>query len=70
MSTRDVKKHCDLDEDSRSIMISAAKTTNLSDRIYFKVIKIARTMADLAGEEKILNTHIAGAPQYRPKIQE
>jgi magnesium chelatase family protein len=51
-------------------MMSAAATMNLTARSYFKVIKIARTIADLAGEEKITTTHIAEALQYRPKIQE
>jgi len=70
MSTRDVKKFCDLDESSKAIMLSAAATMNLTARSYFKVIKIARTVADLAGEEKISTGHIAEALQYRPKIQE
>jgi len=70
MSTRDVKSFCEIDEASKTIMMSAAATMNLTARSYFKVIKIARTIADLAGEEKITTTHIAEALQYRPKIQE
>jgi magnesium chelatase family protein len=42
---------------------------NLSARSYFKVIKIARTIADLAGEPKISSIHIAEALQYRPKVE-
>jgi magnesium chelatase family protein len=51
-------------------MTSALVTMNLSARSYFKIIKIARTIADLAGEEEISSTHIAEALQYRPKIQD
>lgn len=70
MSTRDVKRFCPIDDASRSIMTSALVTMNLSARSYFKIIKIARTIADLAGEEEISSTHIAEALQYRPKIQD
>ncbi len=70
MSTRDVKNFCPIDEAGRMIMISAASTMNLSARSYFKVIKIAKTIADLAREKDILRNHIAEALQYRPKNQE
>ena len=69
MTTRDVKNFCEIDEPSRTIMISAAATMNLSARSYFKVIKIARTIADLAGDTKASSTHIAEALQYRPKVE-
>lgn len=68
MNTRDVKKYCEIDEGSKTIMTSALSTMNLSARSYFKVIKIARTIADLAGEKNISRVHIAEALQYRPKI--
>jgi magnesium chelatase family protein len=70
MSTREVKKYCAVDGDSQSILTSALATMDLSARSYFKVIKVARTIADLAGESKISSVHIAEALQYRPKIQE
>ena len=69
MSTRDVKKYCSIDDRSRSLMISAGSTMNLTARSYFKVIKIARTIADLAGSKQILTEHIAEALQYRPKTE-
>jgi magnesium chelatase family protein len=69
MSTRDVKKYCEIDEASRIILTSALATMNLTARSYFKVIKIARTIADLAGMSKISSTHVAEALQYRPKIE-
>lgn len=69
MTTRDVKEFCPIDDAGRTIMISASSTMNLSARSYFKVIKIARTIADLEGEDKILVNHIAEALQYRPKTE-
>ncbi len=69
MSTRDVKICCELSDSSRTIMISAAATMNLSARSYFKVLKIARTIADLEGAPGITSIHIAEALQYRPKIE-
>jgi len=68
MSTRDVKKFCEISDDCRVILTSAVATMDLTARSYFKVIKIARTIADLAGEKNILVNHIAEALQYRPKI--
>jgi magnesium chelatase family protein len=48
-------------------MISATASMNLTARSYFKVIKIARTIADLANEDEISTSHLAEALQYRPK---
>jgi magnesium chelatase family protein len=67
MSTRDVKNFCLLSDQCRTMLLSAASTMNLSARSYFKVIKIARTIADLSGESKISTSHLAEALQYRPK---
>lgn len=68
MATRDVKKYCEIDEGGRILMTNAVATMNLSARSYFKVLKIARTIADLAGEKEISVNHIAEALQYRPKV--
>ena len=70
MSTKDVKKYCELSTECRTMLISAVSTMALSARSYFKVIKIARTVADLAGEKHIVVNHIAEALQYRPKDSE
>ncbi len=67
MSARDVRKFCKLSSESMKLMLSATSTLNLSARSYFKIIKVARTIADLSGEKDILTKHIAEALQYRPK---
>lgn len=46
---------------------SAVATMSLTARSYFKVIKVARTIADLEGEKVISTIHLAEALQYRPK---
>lgn len=67
MTTRDVKKFCPLSVECRTMMISAASSMNLSARSYFKVVKVARTIADLEGAKEITASHLAEALQYRPK---
>lgn len=69
MTTRDVKKWCELSDDCRKLLTSAVATMDLTARSYFKVIKISRTIADLAGEKSISINHIAEALQYRPKVE-
>lgn len=68
MSTRDVKKFCGLSDACVTILTGAVSTMNLSARSYFKVIKVARTIADLSGDKNISVNHVAEALQYRPKI--
>ncbi len=68
MSTKDVKKFCILDESSRAIMTAAVSRMNLTARSYFKVIRVARTIADLEKSKNITSNHIAEALQYRPKL--
>ncbi|KKR11025.1 MAG: Mg chelatase, subunit ChlI [Candidatus Woesebacteria bacterium GW2011_GWA1_39_21] len=70
MTTKSVKEFCQLSVGCRTMMVSATNAMNLTARSYFKVIKIARTIADLAGEKDILTSHLAEALQYRPKESE
>jgi len=69
MSSEDTKKFCELGDESVIIMKKAVDQMHLSARAYFRILKIARTIADLAGEEKIATAHLAEALQYRPKIE-
>ena len=70
MSTKEVKKSCKLSDECRTMLRSAVASMSLTARSYFKVIKVARTIADLAGERKITTNHLAEALMYRPKDSE
>jgi len=65
MSNRDIKKYCPLPKDVEGILSQAANIFQLSARSYFKMIKIARTIADLQWTEEINASHMAEALQYR-----
>jgi magnesium chelatase family protein len=67
MNQQDLKKYCILDTPSRSLLRSAAEKLDLSARAYYRMIKLARTIADLSGSDAIAVNHIAEALQYRPK---
>jgi magnesium chelatase family protein len=69
MSNREVKMFCALDPDSQQLMKQAVAAYTLSGRSIHRVLKIARTIADLAEEKNILSTHIAEALQYRAKTE-
>jgi magnesium chelatase family protein len=68
MRPADIRKHCQLDSTSQSLMQSAMNQFQLSTRAYHRMLKLARTIADLAGEKKIEPAHLAEALQYRPKL--
>ncbi|HEX6177825.1 MAG TPA: ATP-binding protein, partial [Thermoanaerobaculia bacterium] len=65
MTSRLMRKHCDLDVPSRSLLRSAIERLGLSARAHDRILKVARTIADLAAAEKIEAAHIAEAVQYR-----
>lgn len=68
MRPAEVRKFCELDEASRTLMKSASAQLQLSARAYHRVLKLARTIADLTGSEVIAATHLAEALQYRPRM--
>lgn len=68
MRLADIRTFCKLDETSESLMRSAMSQLNLSARAYHRVLKLARTIADLGGSENIQPSHLAEALQYRSKI--
>lgn len=67
MGNQEIKKYCQIDEKSQDLMRSAVNQMNLSARAYFRLLKLARTIADLDNKPNILTSHIAEALQYRPK---
>src|SRR5262245_22037746 len=65
MGSRELKTHCALDESTMELLKFAMADLKLSARAYDRVLKVARTIADLAGSEKIANDHVSEAIQYR-----
>ncbi|MBM3123620.1 MAG: YifB family Mg chelatase-like AAA ATPase [Chloroflexi bacterium] len=68
MRVAEVRRFCKLGDEGQSLMRSAMAQLNLSARGYHRILKLARTIADLAGSEEIQSTHLAEALQYRPKL--
>ena len=65
MSDREIKVHCGIDDDSQKLMEMAIEKLGLSARAYTKILKVARTIADLEEKVKIQSSHVAEAIQYR-----
>ncbi|HEX8154861.1 MAG TPA: YifB family Mg chelatase-like AAA ATPase [Thermoanaerobaculia bacterium] len=65
MTSRHMRRHCELDPPSRKLLLAAVERLGLSARAYDRILKVARTVADLDSSEKILSGHIAEAVQYR-----
>lgn len=65
MSARDIKNFVPLDEESQNLLRLALSELNLSARAYDRILKVARTIADLAGAEKVDASHLSEAIQYR-----
>lgn len=67
MTNSDIKKYAHLEDAAKSLLDKASTNLQLSARVYFKIIKVARSIADLDGHESILPEHIAEALSYRMK---
>ncbi|MBX3616198.1 YifB family Mg chelatase-like AAA ATPase [Nitrosomonas sp.] len=65
LSVKEIDRFCALDNASENLLKQAISRLNLSARAYHRILKVARTIADLASAEKITNQHIAEAIQYR-----
>jgi magnesium chelatase family protein len=65
MSSRHIKIHCKINDASRRLLEAAIDKLGLSARAFNRVLKIARTIADLADEPTIGVDHISEAIQYR-----
>lgn len=65
MGSRELKQYCALDEATMELLRFAMADLNFSARAYDRILKVARTIADLAGSESITSDHISEAVQYR-----
>jgi magnesium chelatase family protein len=65
---RDFRQFCKLAEEGHSMMRAAMTQLNLSAQAYHRILKLARTIADLAGYDEIQSVHLAEALQYRLKL--
>jgi len=70
MNTDQLEAHCKINEQSKALLEQAVHQFQLSARGYHRVLKVARTIADLSADEQIEVQHIAEALQYRPKVQQ
>jgi magnesium chelatase family protein len=70
MGPTQVRDFCQVDETARQLLGTAMRQMQFSARAYHRILKLARTIADLAGSERIQTAHVAEAIQYRPRRQE
>lgn len=67
MRPAEIREFCELDAAGQSLIKAAMRQLNLSARAYHRTLKLARTIADLAGSSRIEAAHLAEAVQYRPR---
>lgn len=67
MGSTEVWDHCQLDGSAKSLLQMAMSQLSLSARGFHRVLKVARTIADLAGSDEIKTSHLAESLQYRPR---
>ena len=65
LGPREIDAHCQPDDTGAALLKSAVTRLNLSARAYHRILRVARSIADLAGSGPILSAHIAEAVQYR-----
>ena len=65
MTSRDLRRHCALDTKSEQLLEQAMTRLGLSARAYARILKVARTIADLDAQPSIATSHVAEAIQYR-----
>lgn len=65
MNQEELKKYCIIKEEDKRFLISALENLQISARVYDKILKIARTIADLAGEKEISRKHLLEAISFK-----
>ena len=68
MKNAHIKKYCYLSKEVKRLLLQAGVAFALSARSYFKMIRVARTIADMEGFGDISVSHMAEALQYRPRV--
>jgi magnesium chelatase family protein len=69
MGPGEIREFCPVDEAGHSLLRAAMRQLHMSARAYHRTLKLARTIADLIGAERIETAHLAEAIQYRPRWQ-
>ena len=69
MTPAEVRENCRLEDSAQSLLKAAMKQLYLSARAFHRILKLARTIADLENAEFIQSHHLAEAIQYRPRTQ-
>jgi magnesium chelatase family protein len=69
MTPAGVRQFCQLEDSTQVLLRTAMKQLYLSARAFHRILKLARTIADLEGTEIIRSNHLAEAIQYRPRSQ-
>src|SRR5258706_8515937 len=65
MGSREIKEYCAINDDVKNLLRAAIQQLSLSARAYDRILKVARTIADLKAAEEIMVPHVAEAIQYR-----
>ena len=69
MSPKEIREMVPLDKESEEFMKLVMARMNLSARVFDRLLKVARTIADLAHEERVVKKHLAEAVQYRERTE-
>jgi magnesium chelatase family protein len=69
MGPAEVRAYCEVDAAAQPLLRAATQRLQLSARSFHRVLKLARTIADLAGSQTIAAPHLAEALQYRPRVE-
>ena len=65
MTSRQIRTHCQLDADAQATLREAMEALGLSARAHDRILRVARTIADLAGSDRLTQDHVAEAIGYR-----
>jgi len=69
MGPREIREIVELDKECEDFMRMVSSRMNLSARVFDRVLKVSRTIADLAGSEQVVKNHISEAVQYRDRVE-